>query len=176
VRRVAVVAAVILGAVIAFVLATRGDDDPRAPAAAPARDTPARQPTPGTPTVTIPPDAPSAAAPPGPERDTHADAAPYVNPPDVQTRMQDVHAHLQDAARGCANIATPPPTSQYRFQFRVTVTNGEARVSDLDLVWSDLGSEALEACLADKLGAARWASADEGWTTTAEDAITPDEL
>jgi hypothetical protein len=58
----------------------------------------------------------------------------------------------------------------------VTVAGGEARVSDLDLVWSDLGSEALEACLFDKLGAARWPSSDEGWTTSAEDAITPDEL
>jgi hypothetical protein len=175
VRRVAIAAAVIVGVLIALVVWRTRDEDARAPAAAPERDLPARQPTPGTPTSAVPPDAPSAAAPPTPER-VIADAAPYVNPPEVQTRMQDVHAHLQDAARGCASIGTPPPTSQFRFQFRVTVADGEARVSDLDLVWSDLGSEALEACLADKLGAARWPSSDEGWTATAEDAITPDEL
>lgn len=92
--------------------------------------------------------------------------------------MQEVHAHLQDVAKPCGSLVTKRPAAdaQFRFAYRLTVANGEASISDVDLVWTDLASPGAEKCLLEKLAAAKWSTSEPDFTTTVEDALIFAEL
>lgn len=89
--------------------------------------------------------------------------------------MTDAHAHLQDAVKPCVPLMTKTigAHDQFRFAYTLTYRNGEARVSNVEVVWSDLRDPK---CLLEKLAAATWTVTDPDWTTTAEDALVGPEL
>ncbi len=104
--------------------------------------------------------------------------APYINPPAVQARMTEAHAHLQDVAKPCLALATPRPkaSDEFRFSYTLTIRDKQATVSDLQLVWSDLKGAKVEDCLLEKLVTARWSTTEGDMSTTVEDALSGGEL
>lgn len=108
--------------------------------------------------------------PPAPEQ-------PYVNPAAIQARMTDAHAHLQDAAKPCLALEKRRfgAYDQFRFGYTLTYAKGQARVSNLRLVWSDLKSEAVETCLFEKL-TTQWAVREPDWLNEVEDALVGPDL
>jgi hypothetical protein len=86
--------------------------------------------------------------------------------------MSEVHGRLQELAKPCFAGSHLPPHAEFRFSYRLTMQGGEARLSDVALVWSDLKSAEIEGCLLQKLAVARWSTTEPDWSTTAEDAVT----
>lgn len=105
-------------------------------------------------------------------------AQPQVNRPEIQGRIADAHAHLQDAVKPCRTLVTTKASrdAQFQFSYQLAVSGREASISNVSLVWSDYTSAELETCLLEKLAAARWTSADADFTTTVEDALAAAEL
>lgn len=112
------------------------------------------------------------------ERRAASPDAPYVNPPAVQARMHDAHAHLQDVAKTCLSPTTRKfgANDQFRFAYTLTYAQGQARISNVEIVWSELGDGVVEQCLLDKIGALTWTVADADWSTTAEDSLVGPDL
>lgn len=104
--------------------------------------------------------------------------APYIDPPTVQARMTDAHAHLQDVAKTCLSPTTRKfgANDQFRFAYTLTYAQGQARISNVEIVWSELGDGVVEQCLLDKIGALTWTVADADWSTTAEDSLVGPDL
>ncbi len=171
-RNLLVVGVVVVAIAVVWWWRHRSDAAPTASAAqtAPASSTTASPRT---------PELPGSAAVPSPQRPSRLPVAePQVNTHPVQARIADAHAHLQDAVKPCRALITPKPSAdaQVQFGYRLTFADGEARISELSLVWSDFKSIEVEHCLLDKLGAARWSTTEADGTTTVEDALTAGEL
>jgi len=105
-------------------------------------------------------------------------AEPEVNAPAVQAKMAEVHARLQEYLRPCAALAPKPlrPEAEFRFSYRLTIASGQVSMSNVELVWSELGSAEVETCLLEKVTAARWSMSEPDGTTTVEDAFRGSEL
>lgn len=170
----------VLGAAIAvgIWLWQRSDGAPDRPERAPQTGASTRSHTTEPSLPAMPPGSAPPARAGDPNRRELPPVEPQINAPAVQAKMAEVHAQLQEQLRPCTKLAAKPMGSaaEFRFSYRLTIAHGEASTSNVEVVWSEVASAEVEACLLKKVTTARWAMSEPDGSSTVEDAFRGSDL